>query len=511
MITGDLDPERRLYRGDDDATHLDEDCRALEGDTHWVLAGWPAGDTEICGVCTGDAASDREWTDPIVLRHLYHTLDWTQERIAEVHRATASTVSYHFDRAGIETNHVAYAHDLPDDPEVLREKYHDEGMTMAEIGEEFGCSDGTVMRRLHEHGIEVRRSRKSGGEDRGWQSERVLHELYVRLGWGLSELADAFDVQPSTVKYHLDKHGIETGGAERNRDHGLDDPDHFRRLYHDLGLYLREIAERADVSRSTVRYWKQKHGIEPQRSRDHDLDDPDHFRRLYQELSPERIAERAGVSRNTVGYWRQKHGIETNRDHGLDDPDHFRRLYQELSPERIAERAGVSRSTVSYWKQVHGIETNRDHGLDDEDYFRRLYQDRGLSQREIAEETGASRGTVCYWMDKHDIEPRRHELDDESRLRELCVERGLSDRQVAQEVGCSRGSVRRYRDKYDIESSFSFDDRLDDPEFLREKYHDDGCTLAEIGDIVGCCATTVQDRFARFDISTRTCGGRRAS
>jgi len=59
--------------------------------------------------------------------------------------------------------------------------------------------------------------------------------------------------------------------------------------------------------------------------------------------------------------------------------------------------------------------------------------------------------------------------------------------------------------------SFSFDDRLDDPEFLREKYHDDGCTLAEIGDIVGCCATTVQNRFARFDISTRTCGGRRAS
>jgi len=468
MITGDLDPERRLYRGDDDATHLDEDCRALEGDTHWVLAGWPAANTEVCGVCTGDADTGREWTDPIVLRHLYWTLGWTQQRIAEAHGTTASTVSYHLHRAGVETRYTSLTDERLDDPEFLREKYHGEGMTLAEIGEEIGCADGTVLRRLRDHGIETRDGRPSY-DDRDWASERVLHELYVRLCWTLSEIADAFDVQPSTVRYHLGKHGIGTGdpldGPKRNRDHDLDDPEHFRRLYQELSQ--QEIAERAGVSHGTVRYWRQKHDIEPQRSGDHDLDDPDHFRRLYQELSPREMAEQADVTRNAVYYWKRKHDI--------------------------------------------GSQESGDHDLDDPEHFRQLYQDQGLSQREIAEETGTSRGAVCYWMDKHDIEPRRHELDDESRLRELCVERGLSDRQIAQEVGCSRGSVRRYRDKYDIELSFSFDDRLDDPEFLREKYHDDGCTLAEIGDIVGCCATTVQDRFARFDISTRTCGGRRAS
>lgn len=47
----------------------------------------------------------------------------------------------------------------------------------------------------------------------------------------------------------------------------------------------------------------------------------------------------------------------------------------------------------------------------------------------------------------------------------------------------------------------------DDPETLRRLYHDDGLTLREIGEELGCDATTVHRRMVDAGIDRRPCGG----
>ena len=101
--------------------------------------------------------------DPEFLREKYHDEDMTQGEIGELVGVTASTVSHYMKKHDVETDSRGALDERLDDPEFLREKYIEEEQTMAEIAEEVGCSDGTVMRRLHEHDIEVRRS--SRGDD----------------------------------------------------------------------------------------------------------------------------------------------------------------------------------------------------------------------------------------------------------------------------------------------------------------------------------------------------------
>jgi DNA-directed RNA polymerase specialized sigma24 family protein len=59
---------------------------------------------------------------------------------------------------GITTRANSVSDERLEDPEWLEEQYVDEEKTMQEIADEVGCSDGTVMRRLHKFDIEVRRS-----------------------------------------------------------------------------------------------------------------------------------------------------------------------------------------------------------------------------------------------------------------------------------------------------------------------------------------------------------------
>jgi len=210
---GDLDKHRTVLIGEAHEAHLDRDCPALDGAHYELPAGVKQPRRPVCLACTG-GGEDRGWQSERVLHELYVRLGWSQREIAETFDVTPSTVSHHLHKHDITTPGVGVSDERLDDPEYLREKYVDEGMTMAEIGEEVGCSDGTVMRRLHDHDIEVRRSKKGDG-GRDWASERVLHELHVRLGWTRNEIADAFDVASSTVRYHIDKHALEQPDRRR--------------------------------------------------------------------------------------------------------------------------------------------------------------------------------------------------------------------------------------------------------------------------------------------------------
>jgi DNA-binding transcriptional regulator LsrR (DeoR family) len=91
--------------------------------------------------------------DEELLNKLYHEQGLTQAEIGEEYDVTASTVSHYMKKHEIKTSAHRVTDERLEDPEWLEQKYVDEDLTMQQIADEVGCSDGTVMRRLRKHGI----------------------------------------------------------------------------------------------------------------------------------------------------------------------------------------------------------------------------------------------------------------------------------------------------------------------------------------------------------------------
>jgi len=94
------------------------------------------------------------------------------------------------------------------DADWLREKYHTEGLTQKEIADCAGVCRQTIIKWMGVHNIETRDvgCAQAEGEykDASW-----LRKKYVDEQLSQKEIAKKFDVGKTTVKYWLDKHGID--------------------------------------------------------------------------------------------------------------------------------------------------------------------------------------------------------------------------------------------------------------------------------------------------------------
>jgi transposase-like protein len=90
--------------------------------------------------------------------------------------------------------------------------------------------------------------------DRDWL------EAQLTAGRSIEEIAREAGRHPSTVAYWVEKHGLESGHAQRHRPRG----GIPRELLEDLiaeGLSIREMAARLDRGYSTVRHWLGRYGL----------------------------------------------------------------------------------------------------------------------------------------------------------------------------------------------------------------------------------------------------------
>ena len=85
---------------------------------------------------------------------------------------------------------------------------------------------------------------------------------YLEQGLSLEKIGVLVDRDPSTVSYWLKKHGLQAVGHERHSPKGSNVSREELRSLVAQGLVLREIADQLALSISTVRYWLQRHGIE---------------------------------------------------------------------------------------------------------------------------------------------------------------------------------------------------------------------------------------------------------
>jgi len=151
----------------------------------------------------------------------------------------------------------------------------------------------------------------------------------------------------------------------------------------------------------------------------------------------------------------------------------------------------------------------------DPDWLEEQYHLKGKTMKEMASEFGIAHRTIAYHMDKHDIKTRSsgpkladERLKSEKWCREQYVEKEKSFGEIAENSSSAYPTVRKYMLKHGIKpreagGSNLIYDELGDEKALRNKYVDQGKSMSQIADEVGCGLTAVHRALVRHDMATR--------
>lgn len=87
-------------------------------------------------------------------------------------------------------------------------------------------------------------------------------EGYLAEGLSLEQIGRRVGRHPSTISFHLKKHGLKPVNQQRHRQRGALPEKELREL-HARGASLKEIAQHFGRGTNTVRYWLKKYGLGP--------------------------------------------------------------------------------------------------------------------------------------------------------------------------------------------------------------------------------------------------------
>jgi transposase len=90
---------------------------------------------------------------------------------------------------------------------------------------------------------------------------REFLEKCLAEGLSLEQIAARIGRHPSTVSYHLKKHGLEAVGHDVHSPNGKVDPERLAAAVAS-GATVRQVANELGVSYSTARYWLKRLGLE---------------------------------------------------------------------------------------------------------------------------------------------------------------------------------------------------------------------------------------------------------
>jgi transposase len=96
--------------------------------------------------------------------------------------------------------------------------------------------------------------------------EVAILEAYLRRGLSLESIGRLTGRHPSTVGYWVKQHGLSAVHRDRHAPRGGIDLETLTMLV-DEGLSTREMADRLNLSQSTVRHWLKKHDLRTHRAR----------------------------------------------------------------------------------------------------------------------------------------------------------------------------------------------------------------------------------------------------
>ena len=104
------------------------------------------------------------------------------------------------------------------DEDTLREEYVEKGKTRAELAEQWDCAEGTIQYWQEKHGIE-RRDVGGADKDAPYRDKDILQRLYYEEGKSLQDMADQFGCSVFAIQRWMDKHGLERRMAPNYNDY----------------------------------------------------------------------------------------------------------------------------------------------------------------------------------------------------------------------------------------------------------------------------------------------------
>jgi len=131
------------------------------------------------------------------------------------------------------------------DESLLNELYVEKGMTQEEIGEKYGVTGVSIGYWIDKYDLI--------DHNYPWRDEEWLYEQYHEKDKTLAEIADDVDTGIATIHQWLERHNIEINSMSLEESHPVNDPDLLKRLHHDKGKSIRQIANELNTSRSTVK------------------------------------------------------------------------------------------------------------------------------------------------------------------------------------------------------------------------------------------------------------------
>ncbi|HEY1451218.1 MAG TPA: helix-turn-helix domain-containing protein, partial [Solirubrobacteraceae bacterium] len=96
--------------------------------------------------------------------------------------------------------------------------------------------------------------------------DRAVLEGFLHEGLSLAEIGRRVGKHESTVAYWLDRFELQAANVARNAPRGGLARAQLEPLVEE-GLTLAEIAEKLARSKTTIRYWLQRHGLKTQSTR----------------------------------------------------------------------------------------------------------------------------------------------------------------------------------------------------------------------------------------------------
>lgn len=209
----------------------------------------------------------KPWQDEEKLTELYVHEELSQSEIADRLGTSQAIIANLMSEFNIETRGPGGAEAVEElrDAEWVREKYCDRGMSIHDIAEFLDCNPQTVLNWINQHDIPLSERHRPVIDER-LKDKSMMRRLYRNQRLSSSEIAEKFECSESSVLKWLHNHGIEVRGHTGNRDFPeIHDPWKLWDLYWGRGLSTNRIAKKFGCDTSTVTHQMISLGI-PRRS-----------------------------------------------------------------------------------------------------------------------------------------------------------------------------------------------------------------------------------------------------
>lgn len=231
---------------------------------------------EATGCCNANNIdfSEPKYRNEQWLRHQYIHLQKSAKGIAREFDYGSTTINEWLEKHDIQKRSVGEQISISQqkdkkhyDEAWLKEKYHDEKLTIPEMAKIVDVGVHAIRNGMEENDIERRTGAESQRKRGPWCDESWLRKHYVKIGKSAPEIAEEFDVSTTIIYERLDDYDIErrTSGSKGKkwkdqRKHTKE--EYLREEYVEKNRTGSEIAEECGVSCDVIYHWMDKHGID---------------------------------------------------------------------------------------------------------------------------------------------------------------------------------------------------------------------------------------------------------